>query len=332
MTMAKKNSEEKQLQKKAEEQPQSQQKESRSNLLIWFFAFLFAVSVLAFGVYRFMQNSQFASLESAVAVEDIAVSNKISKQKSEPTFAKKEMKVGGFSSQENELEEGDFFAEEEPVGEIEKSQTVVDDLKFKSQEKMREIAQANMQEAIAKLAEKNSGRLDVLEGQRKFVLAYIAAQSMKDLVLREDFANYANELRFLKRVLQGELEFEGKISLLEYSAESQIFDTKMLLAELGKINVEIKQAEEKTFWQNVEKSVGELVKVTKLDEKSEDAYPKILMAKEALQRNDLNEAIRLIDSVKNADTKEWLEKAYKLQRIKETVEYLVENTRKKLVQ
>jgi flagellar basal body-associated protein FliL len=304
----------------AEKESESK-KASGKSLIFYFLAFLLVVSVFGFLGYKFLlsANKDLQVVEDAVDESELVVL-----QQPQPTkIQQSDMQYGALQSNQIE-DEKTLAAVENLVEDLPKQQPSLDTLGVQ-------------------IYGNNNDDLQKLRGQmfqqNKQILLFLSAQNLQKIVSsgveKIDEKALRNELKFFEEISAGRAGYAGKIQLLEYSLDGGMPSIAKLDEGLDELAKKLNSTEEKTFWQNFQDSIFGLVKVTKLDaevEGQEGDYAKILLAKTALKNHDFNAAIELVEKISSAKTTKWKDGAYKLQRINETVEYLLDATRQNLLE
>lgn len=313
----------------AEVEPEKEsEKTTGKSLLFYFAAFLLVVSVFGFLGYKFLlgTNKDLEVLESQVDEAELVVLQQ-SKPRDEVAIEQLDMKYGDAIDAVEESGDAAMEAAEELVVAVQEA----------------EISEPTPVIEVATVYKTDDKALDGLRGQvamqNKNILLFLSAQNLQKIldsgVAKIDEKALRDEILFFKEISGGKAGYAGKTQLLEYSIEGGAPSIAELEGDLDVIVKKLESAEQKSFWQNFRESIFGLVKVTKLDAEvagQEGDYAKILLAKKALQNQDFNTAIALVEKISGAQTESWKDKAYKLQRMHETVEYLLEATRQNLLE
>ena len=310
---------------------ESEKEVKHRSFLLWFLAFLLVVTVFGFLGYKFMLGKN-DDLEKKADSAEVMVLQDTSTPKAIEVIAPSKDDI-----EHTDLQFGNDSSVATPDTKVEAQKDLVDNTEKLTKDLEKEIEQdaiieKKSEEKASEHIAKIEPKIQQLEKQNQNLLMFLSAQNISNAYNAADEEALKRELVFLKKVSGSDAEFQGKVDLVEYSLEGGLTSADALEAELDKMAKAIDNAQEKSFWQNLKDSIFGLVKVTKLDEKAEGDYPKVLLAKNALKKKDFNEAIRLVDAIDKKYSRTWLDKAYKLQRVQETVNYLLEMTRKKLVQ
>ena len=297
----------------------------KGNLLLWVAAFVAVVCVSGFVGYKFLLGANNTLEKKAEPVELKVVQE--SKIPAQLTQVKDEI-------EHSDLQFGQEFAPEKVEKAEEQKLDVTEKLTADLAKEIEQdaLVEKKSEEKAAASIAKIEPKILELEKKNQNLLMFLSAQNISNAYHAADVKALKRELDFFKEVAGSDVEFQGKFDLLQYSLEGGLTSADELAIQLDAIAKSIENAQEKTFWENLQDSIFGLVKVTKLDEKAEGDYPKVLLAKQALKNKDFNEAIRLVDAIDKKHTKAWLDKAYKQQRVQESIGYLLEMTRKKLVQ
>ncbi len=308
-------------------------KSSGGSLLTYFLLFVLVVGGLGFAAYKYagadigfdflQEEEQPAEVVVVQKVEEVVVD--------EEAVLQTELSYGETASEDATSEESVL---EEVAGVIDGVSIAVGEAALEIVEDVAEsVEQSEILNSDVQLYGGNSAEIDALKKQNQNILLYLSAQNMADLSGDDiDAEALKLEVEFFKKAAGDEAKYSGKIQLIEFALESEVKSVAELSEELKNVAQVLESKEEESLWQNLQDSIFGLVKVTKLSEEEDGDYPKILLAQKALQGKDLKKAIELMEKVEAPESEAWIDDVHKLQRLHESVSYLTDMTRKKLVQ
>lgn len=172
----------------------------------------------------------------------------------------------------------------------------------------------------------DNSALEAVISRQENTIIYLAAKALKASEGGEEFQE---NLEFLDASSKDVPTIQSKLNLLRIATKDGLRTSTDLLASFKVANAEKENAQEKTIWENVKSSIGELVKITKIEgdiSTSDDLYER---AEIAAKENDY-QALAII--AEKLNSKELQREVSNIQRVEQTVDYIFSYAKNKLVQ
>lgn len=299
------------IEAKAENKKVEEKKKRNKPYIIWFA--IVAVVVLFFGFIGYKYLLEFADEIKTKSAEENVIKSP----------AKTRKAIDNNIDYDNEIELGSSKIEDEQIDDSFTEN--IENTEISQTEKVQEFLQNNpILEQQQPRIEVDNTELKKVITKQDLMIIYLAAQALQNSASEN---NFAQNLEFLAASAKKYPTIMSKVSLLKMASKDGLPNSDSLLEEFKFAAMDADKNQDKSVWENVKSSLGDLVKVTKVDGSENNGYALYKHAEIALIENNHETAIEIAEQL---DAQDLILEIKNLQRINETIDFIINYTKNML--